>query len=91
MPRLHVSQVATPLAAALEALTFIALFLSQIFIVTVAVLGLLGSVVIYALVLGDVEVSAHSSLVLHACDWVTAALVVCRRARMRWGCCGRWV
>lgn len=47
--------VGTPLGETLGGLQFIALFLNQVFIVVLVVLALLGAVVIYSLVLGDVD------------------------------------
>lgn len=58
--------VVTPLADGLLGLQFIALFLSQIFTVVLAVLALLGAVVIYALVLGDVEAKTYELGMLRA-------------------------
>jgi ABC-type antimicrobial peptide transport system permease subunit len=58
--------IITPLADALDGLQFISLFLQQIFIVTLVVLGLLGSVVIYALITGDVEERTYELGMLRA-------------------------
>lgn len=58
--------VNAPLADTLGGLQFIALFLTQIFIVVLFVLALLGAVVIFSLVLGDVEARTYELGMLRA-------------------------
>lgn len=49
----------TPLSDALSGLSFIALFLQQVFNAVTFIMALLGAVVIYALVLGDVDARTY--------------------------------
>ena len=60
------ASISTPLGDVLDGIKLIALFLSQIFYVTVFVLAVLGAQVIYALVLGDVETRSYETGMLRA-------------------------
>lgn len=58
--------VVSGVALALTGLQFISLFLTQIFTVTIVMLALLGAVVIYSLILGDVEQRTYEMGMLRA-------------------------
>ncbi|KAA0154285.1 hypothetical protein FNF29_02505 [Cafeteria roenbergensis] len=62
----YAAQATAPLASALGSTAFIKLFLDQVFGTVVFVLGLLGSLVIFALVLGDVEQRTYEYGMLRA-------------------------
>jgi ABC-type antimicrobial peptide transport system permease subunit len=66
--------ISTTLADTLSGINVIALFLSQIFYVTVFVLTLLGSLTIYALILGDVSERTYELSMLRALGFKNAAL-----------------